>query len=207
MDAVVNTAFPVLLPMLQQLLAAPTGSKEVRTALEHASGACWPLVCCQCMAHGPSTDIQPCPAHVARPVAPSFQCISLLSLHYALAQVPEFIKLICKVYWSSTFMTIPQLLVQQEHFQGWMMAFHTALRKPLPWVRGIRQSHGCADVCLLVVQQQVQLASCWPTPKATVGPVNASCLRANVVLAECRAACAAGFSPSTCFVPAGPAAC
>jgi hypothetical protein len=49
-------------------------------------------------------------------------------------QVPEFIKLICKVFWSASFMTIPQLLVQQEHFQGWMMALHTAMRKQLPWV-------------------------------------------------------------------------
>lgn len=52
----------------------------------------------------------------------------------AVCQVPNFIKLICKVFWSASFMTIPQLLAQQEHFQGWMMAFHTALRKPLPWV-------------------------------------------------------------------------
>ena len=57
-------------------------------------------------------------------------------------QVPEFIKLICKVFWSATFMEIPQLLVQQEQFQGWMMAFHTAMRKQLPWVR-FNTSYGC----------------------------------------------------------------
>lgn len=59
-------------------------------------------------------------------------CVLMCCFH---TQVPEFIKLICKVFWSATFMGIPELLVQQEHFQGWMMAFHTALRKPLPWVR------------------------------------------------------------------------
>jgi hypothetical protein len=37
-------------------------------------------------------------------------------------------------------MCVPPLLLQQEQFQGWMLAFHTALRKQLPWV-----SRGAVD--------------------------------------------------------------
>jgi hypothetical protein len=52
------------------------------------------------------------------------------------AQLAEYQKLICKVFWSSTFMGIPPLLVQEEQFKGWMQCFHMALRRPIPWVGG-----------------------------------------------------------------------
>ncbi len=48
-------------------------------------------------------------------------------------QVAEFVKLICKVFWSATFMAVPPILLQQEQFSGWMMALHSAMRRPLPW--------------------------------------------------------------------------
>lgn len=32
-------------------------------------------------------------------------------------------------------MSIPDVLLQQEQFSGWMMCFHRAMRRPLPWVR------------------------------------------------------------------------
>ncbi|KAF8071226.1 SAD2 [Scenedesmus sp. PABB004] len=48
-------------------------------------------------------------------------------------QGAEFMKLICKVFWSATFMSVPELLLQQEQFSGWMMCLHQAMRKPLPW--------------------------------------------------------------------------
>jgi hypothetical protein len=163
MEPVVSASFPVLLPMLQQLLAAPansgsqvrtacsgrgavphcccfvgqaTGSKQGPCCLGQHNKACntgMERPCCRCVLHvvcGPrdrQSWFEGCQLVKQR-------CPALAALCRVL-QVPEFIKLICKVFWSATFMTIPQLLVQQEHFQGWMMAFHTAMRKPLPWVR------------------------------------------------------------------------
>ena len=51
-------------------------------------------------------------------------------------QVAQYQKLICKVFWSASFMGIPQLLLQEEQFKGWMQCFHMALRRPIPWVSG-----------------------------------------------------------------------
>jgi hypothetical protein len=65
------------------------------------------------------------------------------------SQVPEFVKLICKVFWSASFMRVPPLLLQPEQFQGWMMAFHTAMRKQLPWVR-LAARVCCLSVCVCV---------------------------------------------------------
>eukprot|EP00878_Enallax_costatus_P038160 GHUV01043324.1.p1 GENE.GHUV01043324.1~~GHUV01043324.1.p1 ORF type:complete len:672 (+),score=261.35 GHUV01043324.1:958-2973(+) len=48
-------------------------------------------------------------------------------------QIAEFMKLICKIFWSATFMSVPDILLQQEQFSGWMMCFHQAMRRPLPW--------------------------------------------------------------------------
>eukprot|EP00879_Flechtneria_rotunda_P022091 GHRR01023309.1.p1 GENE.GHRR01023309.1~~GHRR01023309.1.p1 ORF type:complete len:1020 (+),score=395.54 GHRR01023309.1:417-3476(+) len=75
LTAIINSSFPVLLALMQQLVASPA----------------------------------PTP------------------------QVAEFMKLICKVFWSSTFMAVPDVLLQPQQFSGWMMAFHQAVRKPLPW--------------------------------------------------------------------------
>uniref|UniRef100_A0A383WBL3 Importin N-terminal domain-containing protein n=1 Tax=Tetradesmus obliquus TaxID=3088 RepID=A0A383WBL3_TETOB len=49
------------------------------------------------------------------------------------AQVAEFMKLVCKIFWSATFMAVPELLLNMEQFSGWMMCLHQAMRKPLPW--------------------------------------------------------------------------
>lgn len=76
LDDIINTSFPVLLPILQNLVANPS----------------------------PAT-------HLA-----------------------EYVKLVCKIFWSSTFMGIPAVLLQQQQFSGWMTALHQAVRKPVPWV-------------------------------------------------------------------------
>jgi len=47
-------------------------------------------------------------------------------------QVAEFMKLICKVFWSATFMAVPELLLQTEQFSGWMMVLHQAMGKTCP---------------------------------------------------------------------------
>jgi len=41
-----------------------------------------------------------------------------------------------QIFWSATFMAVPELLLNMEQFSGWMMCLHQAMRKPLPWVRG-----------------------------------------------------------------------
>jgi hypothetical protein len=42
--------------------------------------------------------------------------------------------LLLQIFWSATFMAVPDLLLQMDQFSGWMMCLHQAMRKPLPWV-------------------------------------------------------------------------
>lgn len=49
-----------------------------------------------------------------------------------LAQLPLLLALVCKIFWSVTYMGVPELLVQQGPFLGWMGALHAAITLPLP---------------------------------------------------------------------------
>ncbi len=60
---------------------------------------------------------------------------SLLAQPVLSAQAALYSKLVCKTFWSATFMGIPAVLLQEEQFSGWMRCFHEALRKPVPEVR------------------------------------------------------------------------
>jgi hypothetical protein len=71
--------------------------------------------------------------------------VSVLLL--VLRQVAEFMKLICKVFWSATFMSVPELLLQTEQFSGWMMALHQAMRRELPWVSRTDLPYPAAAYC------------------------------------------------------------
>lgn len=51
------------------------------------------------------------------------------------AQVCEYIKLICKTFWSATYMGMPEQFSQQNMFLQWMSALGNALTKPQPPVR------------------------------------------------------------------------
>ncbi|KAL3141839.1 hypothetical protein ABBQ32_004507 [Trebouxia sp. C0010 RCD-2024] len=46
--------------------------------------------------------------------------------------VAELLKLICKAFWSATYMGIPDMLIQQDHFVGWMTCIHTLMDMPVP---------------------------------------------------------------------------
>ena len=46
--------------------------------------------------------------------------------------VAELLKLICKALWSATYMGIPDMLIQQDHFVGWMTCLHTLMDMPVP---------------------------------------------------------------------------
>jgi hypothetical protein len=49
--------------------------------------------------------------------------------------------LLPQIFWSATFMAVPDLLLNMEQFSGWMMCLHQAMRKPLPWVRHQHAHH------------------------------------------------------------------
>lgn len=49
-------------------------------------------------------------------------------------ELAEVLKLICKVFWSATWMGIPDILLQESQFVGWMTGFHKLLVKPVPQV-------------------------------------------------------------------------
>jgi hypothetical protein len=53
--------------------------------------------------------------------------VGLTPAHYA--------KLALKAFWSATFMGIPDALLEDGQFRGWMAALHELLRRPLPMVR------------------------------------------------------------------------
>jgi hypothetical protein len=46
----------------------------------------------------------------------------------------ELLKLICKAFWSATYMGIPDMLLQQDQFIGWMTCIHTLMDVPVPKV-------------------------------------------------------------------------
>ncbi|KXZ43736.1 hypothetical protein GPECTOR_81g184 [Gonium pectorale] len=48
------------------------------------------------------------------------------------AQVSGYIKLVCKTFWSATYMGVPAALLERETFVGWMGALHSALMQPEP---------------------------------------------------------------------------
>ncbi|GIL84239.1 hypothetical protein Vretimale_15865 [Volvox reticuliferus] len=73
LEGIITTAFPLLLHIFRQLLAAP-----------------------------PST------------------------------QISGYIKLVCKTFWSTTYMGAPAALLDRETFAGWMGALHTALSQAEP---------------------------------------------------------------------------
>lgn len=52
----------------------------------------------------------------------------LLSVQKRLASI------VLQIFWSATFMSVPDILLQEEQFSGWMMCLHQAMRRPLPWV-------------------------------------------------------------------------
>jgi hypothetical protein len=50
-------------------------------------------------------------------------------------QVALHSKLVLKVFWSSTFMGVPDVLLQQDQFAGWLTCLHHALTTRVPTVR------------------------------------------------------------------------
>ncbi|MEW5303971.1 MAG: hypothetical protein WDW36_006614 [Sanguina aurantia] len=56
----------------------------------------------------------------------------LLAAPPASSEVPELVKLICKIFWSASYMGIPAILVERQQFVEWMTCFHTALTQPVP---------------------------------------------------------------------------
>ena len=49
-------------------------------------------------------------------------------------ELAELLKLVCKIFWSATWLGIPQILLQESQFVGWMTCFHKLLLKPVPQV-------------------------------------------------------------------------
>ncbi|XP_057427481.1 importin beta-like SAD2 homolog isoform X2 [Lotus japonicus] len=47
-------------------------------------------------------------------------------------EVADFIKLICKIFWSSIYLEIPKLLFDQNVFNAWMVLFLNLLERPVP---------------------------------------------------------------------------
>ncbi|KFM27576.1 Importin-7, partial [Auxenochlorella protothecoides] len=58
--------------------------------------------------------------------------MSLLSSDSASLELAELLKLICKVYWSSTYMEIPELMTHPDAIRAWMSCFQTLIMRPLP---------------------------------------------------------------------------
>lgn len=58
----------------------------------------------------------------------------LLQTGSAAEEVAELIKLICKALWSATYMSIPDTMLQQDQFMGWMTCIHTVMEMPIPKV-------------------------------------------------------------------------
>lgn len=55
-----------------------------------------------------------------------------LSTETADVEVAQLIKLICKTFWSSTYLFIPPILLDPQVCLGWMTCFLTLINRPLP---------------------------------------------------------------------------
>ena len=44
----------------------------------------------------------------------------------------EMLKLCCKIYWSTVYLSVPQLLMQEDHFHAWMGSLKVLLECPVP---------------------------------------------------------------------------
>lgn len=62
-----------------------------------------------------------------------------LDAHAPPPQISTYVKLVCKTFWSATYMGVPSTLLQPEPFSGWMGALGTALTQPEPAVRSRRE--------------------------------------------------------------------
>ena len=58
----------------------------------------------------------------------------LLATDSAAVEYAELLKLVCKVFWSTTYMGIPPLLLQEAQFTGWMTCLLQAVQRPVPKV-------------------------------------------------------------------------
>lgn len=56
----------------------------------------------------------------------------LLSMVNPPVEVADLVKLICKIFWSSTYMEIPRQLHDPHVFTAWMACFHNLLERPVP---------------------------------------------------------------------------
>lgn len=59
----------------------------------------------------------------------------LLAMESSAPELAELLKLVCKTFWSATYMAIPPLLNTEPQFAGWMGGFLALIQRPLPLVR------------------------------------------------------------------------
>lgn len=68
----------------------------------------------------------------------------------AAPEMAEYLKLICKIFWSTTYMGIPDTLLQPPQFLGWMEAIRALLLRPVPLVGpGVGSGRVWATKCLM----------------------------------------------------------
>ena len=56
----------------------------------------------------------------------------LMSTETKTLEIVEMLKLCCKVYWSTVYLSVPPLLQQEDHFHAWMNALKFLLECPVP---------------------------------------------------------------------------
>ena len=57
---------------------------------------------------------------------------SLIAANSAAVEAAELMKLICKIFWSSTYLSLPAILLQPAQYQGWITCFMQLLERPVP---------------------------------------------------------------------------
>lgn len=63
-------------------------------------------------------------------------------------QAAQALKLICKIFWSTSYMGVPDVMLQRDMAVGWLQAWHQLLLKPVPQVsRSMIRLCPCAAAC------------------------------------------------------------
>lgn len=63
---------------------------------------------------------------------------------------------VCKIFWSCTYMEIPDIMLKQEQFVGWMQCLLTFVTRPTPQVSSPTPPH------MVQVFAALTLCNCWP---------------------------------------------
>ena len=73
----------------------------------------------------------------------------------------ELLKLVCKAFYSATYMGVPPYLLRPHPFAQWMTCFHNLLLRPVPKVSSALLEVRLSSFCRVVTVRALAVAGIW----------------------------------------------